>query len=311
MKLGPFPLTLRQLQYVVAVAEAKSFRRAAEACHVSQPSLSAQIKEFEAALNVRVFERDRRRVLLTAAGSELVDRARRVLLESEDLVEAAKRYADPFAGTLRVGVIPTIGPYLLPEIDPTLRKTFPLLTLQWTEDKTEELVRRVDRGALDAILVAGEADLGDLKKEVLGRDPFVLATSKQHALAHGRRRVRIDDLRNQEVLLLDDGHCFRDQALDLCAAAGSRELGFRATSLGTLSQMVAGGAAITLLPRVALEVENRGGLLAIREFARPEPHRTIVLAWRPRSALEGVLHAVAESARAAFRPATSRNTRGG
>jgi LysR family hydrogen peroxide-inducible transcriptional activator len=304
MRLRPLPLTLRQLQYVVAVAEAKSFRRAAEQCHVSQPSLSAQVAEVEGALGVRLFERDRRRVLLTAAGAELVERAKRVLLEAEDLAEAAKRYTDPFAGTLRIGVIPTIGPYLLPEIDPALRKAFPRLTLQWTEDKTEELVRQVNRGGLDAALLAAEADLGDLEKEVLGRDPFVLATGKQHELARSARRVRVADLRGREVLLLDDGHCFRDQALELCSAAGSRELGFRATSLATLAQMVAGGAGITLLPKLAVEVENRRGLLAIREFTRPEPHRTIVLAWRRRSALDEVLHAVAETARAAFRVAS-------
>lgn len=302
--MKPLPLTLRQLQYVVAVAEAKSFRQAAEQCHVSQPSLSAQIAEVERALSVRLFERDRRRVLLTAAGAELVERAKRVLLEAQDFVEVAKRFTDPFAGTLRIGVIPTIGPYLLPEVDPALRKAFPRLTLQWTEDKTEPLVLQVNRGGLDAALLAAEADLGDLEKEVLGRDPFVLATAKQHELGRNVRRVRVGDLRGQEVLLLDDGHCFRDQALELCSAAGIRELGFRATSLATLSQMVAGGAGITLLPKLAVEVENRRGLLAIREFVRPEPYRTIVLAWRRRSALDEVLHAVADAARAAFRAAS-------
>jgi LysR family hydrogen peroxide-inducible transcriptional activator len=294
------PLTLRQLQYVVAVADAKSFRRAAERCHVSQPSLSAQVAELEGALGVRLFERDRRRVLLTPAGEELVGRARRVLLEAEDLTEVAKRHVDPLAGTLRVGVIPTIGPYLLPAIDPALRKAFPRLALLWTEDKTPVLVQRLERGELDAAFLALEADLGDLEHEVVGRDPFVLATAKDHRLAQGSRPVRVDDLRDEHVLLLDEGHCFRNQALDLCAKAGIEEMGFRATSLATLAQMTAAGSGITLLPELAVEVENRRGQLAIRPFGKPIPQRTIVLAWRRRSALAESLRAIAAQARTAF-----------
>src|SRR5512138_90938 len=153
MRSAPYPGTLRQLQYVLAVAEARSFRRAAEACRVSQPSLSAQVAEAERALGVRLFERDRRRVLVTAAGEALVARARRVLLEADDLVEAARRGADPLAGTLRVGVIPTVGPYLLPRAAPALRKALPALQILWEEDRTPALVRRVAAGELDGALL--------------------------------------------------------------------------------------------------------------------------------------------------------------
>src|SRR5512144_3206800 len=138
-RFGAHPLSLRQLQYVVAVSETRSFRRAAERCLVSQPSLSAQIAELEGVLNVRLFERDRRRVLLTPAGADIVDRARQVLIAVEDLQEAARRHIDPLAGTLRLGVIPTLAPYLLPDIDPALRKAYPRLALIWTEDKTDVL----------------------------------------------------------------------------------------------------------------------------------------------------------------------------
>jgi LysR family hydrogen peroxide-inducible transcriptional activator len=300
LKLGAHSLTLRQLQYVVAVAEAKSFHRAAASCHVSQPSLSAQIAEAENALGVRLFERDRRRVLITAAGAEVVARARDILVAMDDLLDAARRHVDPLAGRLRIGVIPTIGPYLLPDLDPALRRAFARLDLLWTEDKTATLVRLVQAGELDAALLALESDLGDLEYEVVGQDPFVLAAAPQHPLARKSGRVRLADLQGANVLLLEDGHCFREQALDLCSQAGAAELGFRATSLPTLCQMVAGGAGVTLLPRLAVEVENRRDLLRVREFFRPAPHRTIVLTWRRRSSLAASLRLVAQAARAAF-----------
>jgi len=300
MKLGAHPLTLRQLQYIVAVAEARSFHRAAANCHVSQPSLSAQIADAERVLGVCLFERDRRRVLITTAGAELVRRARNILLAMDDLLEAAARYVDPLAGRLRVGVLPTIGPYLLPDLDPALRRAFPRLELLWTEDKTAALVGLVQAGELDAALVALESDLGDLEHAVVGHDTFLLAASPPHALAHGRGAVRLADLRDVQVLLLEDGHCFRDQALDLCSRAGAQELGFRATSLPTLCQMVAGGGAVTLLPQMAVALENRRGQLCIRAFARPAPQRTIVLAWRPTSPHAAFLRQIADAARGAL-----------
>ena len=300
MRLGSHAFTLRQLQYAVAIAETKSFRRAAERAHVSQPSLSTQIAELERAIGVRLFERDRRRVLVTPAGEELIERARRVLLDVEDFIDAARRHIEPLTGMLRLGVIPTLAPYLVPEVDPALRGAFPRLSLLWTEEKTSVLVERIQAGELDAALLALEANLGGLEYEVLGKDPFLLATPKDHQLASTTRSLKLEDLEGQRVLLLDEGHCLRDQALNLCTGAGAEELGFRATSLSTLSQMVAAGMGVTLLPALAVPVENRRGLLALRRFAEPAPHRTIVMAWRPRSAMTESLRAVAGRARKTF-----------
>jgi LysR family transcriptional regulator, hydrogen peroxide-inducible genes activator len=297
--LAPGLFTLRQLQYAVAVADELSFRAAADECHVSQPALSTQLAQLEGALGVRLFERDRRRVLVTAGGRELVERARRVLLEAEDLLAAAKRFGDPLAGTLRIGVIPTISPYLLPHAAPALRAKFERLAIVWVEEKTDVLVRRLDAGELDAALVALEAELGDVESEVVAEDPFVLVAPKGHPLAARRSPARLDELRGESVLLLDDGHCFREQALAVCSNARAEELEFRATSLSTLVQMVASGMGVTLLPELALAAEIRGTDLRARRFVRPAPHRTLALVWRKRSPLGEVFRALAREVRAA------------
>jgi LysR family transcriptional regulator, hydrogen peroxide-inducible genes activator len=297
---APHPFTLRQLQYVVAVADALSFRRAAERCHVAQPSLSAQVAQLEAAWGAPLFERDRRRVLVTTAGRAFVDRARRLLVDADDLAEVGRRAGDPFAGTLRVGVIPTISPYLLPAIAPALRVRFPRLAIAWREEKTSALVRALDAGALDAALVALEADVRDVEREIIAIDRFVLAARADHTLARASAPVADVELRGAEVLLLDDGHCFRDQALELCATVRAREGEFRATSLATLVQMVAGGAGVTLLPALSVETEARRAGLRVRPLASPAAHRTIALVWRRRAARAETLRALAVVMREAF-----------
>lgn len=300
MDYAPFPMSLRQLQYVVAVAETKNFRRAAERCHVSQPSLSSQIAALESALGGRLFERDQRGVLITKAGEAVLRRARAVLVEAQDLVETSKRYADPLVGTLRLGVIPTLGPYLVPEIDPALRSEFDGLSILWTEDKTESLVEHIAQGKLDGAFLALEGELGDVDVAYVGQDPFVFACAKTHPLAKAKGSIKLQALRDEHVLLLDDGHCFRNQALEFCSAAGAAELGFRATSLATLVQMVASGTGITLLPEISLEVENRNALLAVRNIAPPAPFRTIVLAWRRGSGLADALRTLATASNAVY-----------
>jgi LysR family hydrogen peroxide-inducible transcriptional activator len=301
-------LSLRQLQYVVAVADTLGFHKAAERCHVSQPTLSAQVQHIEAVLGVRLFERDRRRVRITPAGEALVARARRVLVEVDDLIAEATRAGDPFLGTFRVGVIPTVAPYLLPQVMPAVAKRYPKLRLVFREAKTSEIVHALGEGTLDAAIVALQADLGPCAHAEVYSDEFVVAVPKGHVLAR-KKRVAVTDLDDAKVLLLDDGHCFRDQALAVCAKAGALETEFRATSLATLAQMVSAGAGITLLPAMAVPVENRRGQLEVRPFAAPVPSRTIALAWRPSSPYAEALRALGEVLREAANrfPAMARN----
>jgi len=291
---APHPVTLRQLQYVLAVAEFKSFRRAAEACAVAQPSLSAQIAQLEAALGVAIFERLPRGVALTQAGSAVLERARRTLLEADDLQLTAERARDPLSGTLTIGVIPTVAPYLLPEIGPALRAKFPRLQLLWVEEKTRTLVEGIAAGNLAAAIVALESELGDLESEPLGRDAFVLAFPPEHRLARASAPARIDQLEDETVLLLEDGHCFRDQALSVCRRVRAEEASVRATSLSTLAQMVAGGTGITFLPELALRTENRTRALRTLPFGPRGPARHLALAWRKTAPFADALRAIAE-----------------
>ncbi len=292
MNRRPHPFSLRQLQYLVAVADEGGFGRAAAACRVAQPSLSAQVAQAEAGLGVRLFERDRRRVLPTAAGKAVLERARRLLLEADDLVEEAARARDPLAGTLRLGAIPTVAPYLLPPAARALRRAFPRLTVLWREERTGALTAQLEAGALDGALVALEARLPPLEHAVVAADPFVLAARRGDPLAKGAA-LRREALRDAEVLVLEDGHCFRDQVLSVCSRARAQTAEFGATSLPTLALMVAGGVGVTLLPSLAVATEAPRARLAIRRFAAPEPSRTIALVWRPRSPLGPALRELA------------------
>lgn len=299
MPLMTSRVTLRQLQYIVAVADREGFGRAADACHVAQPSLSAQVALAEQALGVRIFERGRRRIHLSTAGARLVDAARRVLLAAADLEETARALTDPFTGTVRIGVIPTIGPYLLPDITPRIAGAYPALKVLWFEARTPELVRRLKAGELDGVLVAADPSVRDLEHAAIGVDTFVLAGRRDHPLLRSKTLGAADVLRRANVLLLDDGHCLRDQALQVCKRTGAREDSFRATSLGTLVQMVSAGDSVTLLPSLALGVENRRGQLGTRRFTTPEPSRTLLLAWRRGAAAGRTFGALAATIRAA------------
>jgi LysR family hydrogen peroxide-inducible transcriptional activator len=306
----PHPFTLRQLQYALAVAETLSFRRAAERCHVAQPSLSAQVAALEEALGVRLFERSRRRVLVTPGGAAVLERARAVTTAADAVVEGAKGAGDPLAGRLRLGVIPTISPYLLPAASPRLRAAFPRLRLEWLEEKTAVLMARLRDGAIDGALVALEAELGAVEHEVVAEDRFVLAAPPGHAAVAGPGPARAADLRGADVLLLDEGHCLRAQALEVCSRARAREHEFRATSLPTLVQMVASGAGVTLLPHLSVTTEARAAQLVLREFQRPAPHRTLALVWRPGAPVAPALRQIARTLREAL-PAAGLPRQGG
>jgi LysR family hydrogen peroxide-inducible transcriptional activator len=300
MNTRPHAFTLRQLQYACAVADHLSFRQAAEVCHVAQPSLSAQIAELEAAIGVQLFERDRRRVLVTARGHALLERARQLLLQADDLEDAAKRLIDPFDGSMRIGVIPTIAPYLVPSATAGVRAAHPKLTVAWIEDKTQTLIAQLAAGEIDGAVLALEAEIGDVEQAVIASDPFVLVAPPGHPLVQKNTPIPARELRAADMLLLDEGHCMRQQALDVCTSVKARESEFRATSLSTLVQLVVQGAGITLLPALALETETLRAELGIRQIAAPTPARTIALVWRKGASLGLALAQVAAAIRESY-----------
>lgn len=273
--------TLRQLEYVVAVAEHLHFRRAAEACHVSQPALSNQIAQVEETLGLRIFERGTSRVLVTPEGQELVAAARRVLEEASALGHLARHLRQPFTGRLRLGTIPTMAPYLLPDLVASFRRHHPELELVVDEEQTASLLTRLRRGELDLLFLALPIADEGFELEPLFDEEFVLALPEEHRLA-GEGEVPPTALSDEDVLLLDDGHCFRDHALEVCQWAGARERSdVRAAHLGTLVELVRARMGITLLPRSSLAVLSRDPAgLCFRAFADPVPTRRLGLAWR-------------------------------
>ncbi len=280
-------MTLQDLRYVVTLAEARNFARAAKACYVSQPTLSTQIKKLEDELGLALFERTNKRVMPTPAGFELIAQARVVLEEAEKLRQMAQQALDPMAGPLRLGVIPTLGPYLLPHLVPQLRADYPRLSLYLREDLTANLIKRLRAGSLDAILLALPVRTDGLELIELFREPFVMALPKDSPMA-GKSEVMETDLMGVPLLLLEDGHCLRDQALAVCGLPQPRGTeDFRASSLETLRQMVAAGVGCTLLPALAADTVGTGGtklaserLIELRSFVAPVPYRTIGLAAR-------------------------------
>lgn len=286
MKAINLHLSLRALGYLVALAETRHFGKAAERCFVSQPTLSAQIKKMEDQLGVQLVERGQQ-VRLTDLGERIVERARRVIDEAREIEELARNFQDPQAGELRIGLIPTVGPYLLPHIAGALREKFPRLKLLLLEHQTHRLIELLKSGELDVGILALPIPVQRLVTRALYAESFQVALPLDHPLAK-RRRISLDDLDGETLLLLEEGHCLRDQALDACRLARVREApDFRATSLETLRQMVAAGVGITLLPSLAVDQQDsRSPAMVVRRFKDPEPSRTIAAAWRPGCARE-------------------------
>lgn len=301
MDTTPLPFTLRQMQYALAVAETLNFRRAAELCAVAQPSLSSQLAALEQSLGVALFERGKGGVRVTPPGQVLLARMERMLTEGRELTQEAQTFLDPFAGSLRLGIIPTLAPYVLPFLVPALREAFPRLLPLWTEAHTNTLVAALQKSELDGALLALEADLGDLEHLVLGRDPFRVCLPVNHPLAKRKQALQEKELEGERLLLLEDGHCLRGQALAACGRARIEELGYRATSLPTLVQMVASGAGITLLPRLAVATEAARASVVLRPLAEPVPFRTLALVWRRGTYAEGALRHLGSVAAKAFR----------
>jgi LysR family hydrogen peroxide-inducible transcriptional activator len=301
-------VNLRDLRYLVALADERHFGRAANRCHVSQPTLSAQVRKLEQYLGVSLVERQPKGATLTPIGKQVVERARRVLQESDAILELAGASRDPLAGQLRVALIPTVGPYLLPRVAPALQRDLPKLKLLLYEYQTGPLLERLRAGDVDVgVLALPVVPMDGLDSVVLYEEPFALAMPHTHRLAT-RKRVGIDDLRDETLLLLEDGHCLRDQALEVCSRVDVHEAqDYRATSLETLRQMVAAGHGVTLLPELAIAAPigtTRG--LEIRPFDAPPPSRTIGAVWRKSTTRGPAIEAIANSVRAALKEESTR-----
>ena len=277
-------MNLKDLKYLLALAEYRHFGKAAKACSVSQPTLSIQLKKLEQALGVQLFERGQKRVLITASGLSIIEQAKHVLSAMNELKRLAKLAKDPFSAELRLGLIPSLGPYLLPHILPLIKQQLPKLVLYLYEDKTEILLTQLNQGNLDAIILALPVDHKGMTVQTLFKEPFFLVMPVSHLLHH-KKELHLKDLNHANLLLLEEGHCLRDQALEVCRKKNNlkEKTNYRATSLETLRNMVASGAGITLLPLLALEEHP---LIVNKPFSAPVPERKIGILWRKDSALE-------------------------
>jgi len=288
-------MNLKDLKYLVALADTGHFGKAAERTFVSQPTLSAQLKKLEEYLGVKLVERQPKNVQLTEVGKQVVVRARRMLDEGDEIIALARSNTDPFVGKLKLGFIPTIGPYLLPRVMSKLRKALPRLGLMLYEYQTEPLLKRLRDGEIDVAVLALPAANDGMETRTLYQEAFTVALPADHALA-AKSTVKLSDLKGHTLLLLEDGHCLRDQALEVCSRIDVREVeDFRATSLETLRQMVIAGLGITLLPELAAEApfnSQRG--LTIRQIAKPTPSRTVGAVWRKSSTRAAAITAVCD-----------------
>ena len=278
-------MTLTELRYIVAVARERHFGHAAQSCFVSQPTLSVAIKKLEEELGVTLFERGPGEVSVTPVGQRVVEQAQRVLEEASRVKELAAAGHDPLAGTLRLGAIYTIGPYLLPKLIPVLRRMAPAMQLMIQENFTHRLAEMLKQGEVDVILVALPFSESGVATRAVYDEPFLVAVPQGHALEK-KRHITSDELARESLLLLGSGHCFRDQVLDLCSNVQRSKRGALARtleggSLETIRQMVASGVGVTVLPATAVQPgETSSDLIRIRPFARPVPDRRVVLAWR-------------------------------
>ena len=273
-------ITLKQLRYFEALARHKHFGKAAEDCAISQPALSMQIRELEQSLGAPLVERRPTEVVLTDLGSEIARRAAQLLTGASDLVDFAKHGQKILSGVLRLGVIPTIAPYLLPRVLPALQKQYPELKLELRETQTDVLLDELSRGGLHLLILALPAGNGDIETRKLFDDPFLLAVPADDPLP-AKTRVQARDVSPRQLILLEEGHCLRDQALAFCSNPSSADpAGLGATSLGTVMQMVANGYGATLLPQIAADAGLADRRVKLLRFADPEPRRSVGLAWR-------------------------------
>ncbi|ARG98073.1 LysR substrate-binding domain-containing protein [Legionella micdadei] len=285
-------MNLRDLHYFVVLAEVMHFGEAAKRCHVSQPTLSMQIKKLEEELGVALFERNNKQVMLTDQGKALVSRVQEILAQVTELKEFARAAADPFAGELRLGVIPTLAPYLLPHVMPEIQRSFPKLRVWLVEDKTYRLIEKLTAGQLDAAIMATPIE-EDFSSQFLFEEPFYFAAAL-NSPTKNKTTMQINDLIDQPVMLLEEGHCLREQAMAVCRLAKAEiRADFTATSLETLRLMVESGIGVTLLPALSVQKTGTDNLQVI-PFVKPAPSRTIALYWRSCTAKLTCLKAIAQ-----------------
>lgn len=288
------PLNLRELQYLVAVDEERHFHKAAERCFVSQPTLSGQLKKLEDELGVLLIERTSRQVAMTEVGRIVADGARRILAEVKAIREVAATFHDPMAGELHVGMIPTVAPYLLPVVMPALKKAYPKLKLWLHEHQTAVLLEKLRRAELDLLILALPVDTGEFAELNLYLEPFQLAVPRTADSEFTGPMIELGDLKNREMLLLEEGHCLRGQALDVCYMAGASEnTGFHASSLETLRHMVGEDMGMTLIPELAVPARPaRSDPVRYLPFAEPRPSRRIGMLYRRGSYREAAYRAI-------------------
>ncbi|MDQ7005283.1 MAG: LysR substrate-binding domain-containing protein [Ghiorsea sp.] len=280
-------MNLREMSYLVAVADLRNFTKAAEQCNVSQPTLSAQIKKMEAFLDVKIFERDNKQVMITEEGKDIIQSAEKILQEVERIKEIAEHAHNPFSGKFRLGAFPTLATYIFPNMVPKIKELMPDLHLILIEEKTAELLERLHKGEIDAALLALPVLGESLEIKPLFDDSFFLATYPTHPLANNSE-IDVDTLAQYRLLLLEEGHCLRDHALEVCHQHNiGEEQDFRATSLETLRQMVKAGTGITMMPEVAINHTEID--IQYIPFSKPEPFRTIALVYRKTSTKKEII----------------------
>jgi LysR family hydrogen peroxide-inducible transcriptional activator len=273
-------ISFKQLRYFEAVARTRHFGKAAEQCAVSQPALSMQVQELEKTLGVQLLERGRNGVLLTEAGREIAGRASRILTDTRDIVDFARRQGGVLSGPLHLGVIPSVAPYVLPALLPLVREKFPDLDLHLRETQTHHLVEELLDGGLDLLLLALPVENPEVESIKLFNDRFLLAMPKSRQVSN-RIRATPELLQRDRLLLLEEGHCLRDQALSYCSLRRIDNIDtFGASNLSTIVQMVAGGLGMTLLPELSIKLECRQGDIRLMRFTDPQPRRVVGLAWR-------------------------------
>ena len=286
-------MNLRDLKYIVEVAREKNFARASEKVFVSQPALSMQIKKLEETLGVEIFERDKQNFLITPVGAEIIKKAEIILQESEEIKMIAKNSKDPHKGEIRIGAFPTVASYFLPNFVKNIHKKFPHLKIFLIEAKSDELITKLKSGELDLCLLAMPIADDNLIGEKIFSEKFLLATPKGHPFSK-KSKIQIKELKKQELMLLEDGHCMRDQALEICSMVKAFEnQDFRATSLETLRQMVANGTGITLIPEIAVRSDDKIAYVKIFNA----PFRTIGIYYRKSSVQKNLIKEIIKLAK--------------